>query len=220
MARFNGRDFECPAPLGRRSSSAKQKVIVLAVTVQGLSVTETARRYGVSRRWVHELLNRHRDGGLESLEPRSAARTAVHAAPVPTARILALRVSLTEAGLDAGPITIAWHLEQGLHPPSSSTVRRILHAAGLIHPEPKKRPKTSLHRFEAHQPNETWQSASGAEGLGVGCGCFITMRGSTALIWHDNHHERATFPSTPPGYPMTRVCKSPASRLGIRRRPE
>ncbi|WP_311380875.1 integrase core domain-containing protein [Arthrobacter sp. ISL-28] len=36
--------------------------------------------------------------------------------------------------------------------------RRILHSNGLITPEPKKRPKASLHRFEAHQPNETWQS--------------------------------------------------------------
>lgn len=75
-----------------------------------------------------------------------------------TARVLALRASLTDAGLDAGPRTIAWHLERtGLHPPSTSTIRRVLHTAGFIRPEPKKRPKTSLHRFEAHQPNETWQ---------------------------------------------------------------
>jgi transposase InsO family protein len=140
---------------------SKQKVIVLAVTVQGLSVTETARRYGVSRRWVHELLNRHRDGGMDAVEPRSRRpnsnprRTGADT----TARILALRASLADAGLDAGPLTIAWHLErEGLRPPSTSTIRRVLHTAGLIRPEPKKRPKASLHRFEAHQPNETWQS--------------------------------------------------------------
>jgi transposase InsO family protein len=140
---------------------SKQKVIVLAVTVQGLSVTETARRYGVSRRWVHELLNRHRDGGLESLEPRSRRPNSNprSTGAGTTARILALRTSLTDAGLDAGPVTIAWHLQrERLHPPSTSTIRRILHTAGLINPEPKKRPKASLHRFEAHQPNETWQS--------------------------------------------------------------
>lgn len=45
-------------------------------------------------------------------------------------------------GPDAGPVTIAWHLErEGLRPPSTSTIRRILHAAGLITPEPKKRPR-------------------------------------------------------------------------------
>ncbi|SLM93522.1 Mobile element protein [Brachybacterium nesterenkovii] len=77
------------------------------------------------------------------------------------ARILALRRVLTDSGLDAGPVTIAWHLEHE-HPraPSTSTIRRILHKADLITPEPKKRPKSSIHRFEADQPSETGSSES------------------------------------------------------------
>ena len=140
---------------------SKQKVIVLAVRDQGLTVTAAARRYGVSRRWVHELLRRAAEGGIDAVEPRSKRplsnpRRTTEAA---ISRILDLRGELVTAGLDAGPVTIAWHLErEGLRPPSTSTIRRILHAAGLITPEPKKRPKTSLHRFEADQPNETWQS--------------------------------------------------------------
>lgn len=140
---------------------SKQKVIVLAVRDQGLTVTAAARRYGVSRRWVHELLKRAAEGGIDAVEPRSKRplsnpRRTTEAA---ISRILDLRGELVTAGLDAGPITIAWHLErEGLRPPSTSTIRRILHAAGLITPDPKKRPKTSLHRFEADQPNETWQS--------------------------------------------------------------
>jgi transposase InsO family protein len=140
---------------------SKQRVIVKAVLEQGLPVTEAARRYGVSRQWVHALLARHRDGGLEAVEPRSRRP---NSNPRSTntdtvTRILALRDHLTNAGLDAGPVTIAWHLErESLPAPSPSTIRRILHTAGLIRPEPKKRPKASLHRFEAHQPNETWQS--------------------------------------------------------------
>jgi transposase InsO family protein len=140
---------------------SKQKVIVLAVRDQGLSVTDAARRYGVSRRWVHELLRRAAEGGIDAVEPRSKRplsnpRRTTEAA---TSRILDLRGELVTAGLDAGPVTIAWHLErEGLRPPSTSTIRRILHTAGLITPEPKKRPKASLHRFEADQPNETWQS--------------------------------------------------------------
>ena len=43
-------------------------------------------------------------------------------------------------------------------PPSTSTIRRILHAAALITPEPRKRPRSSYLRFEAAQPNECWQS--------------------------------------------------------------
>jgi transposase len=142
---------------------SKQKVIVLAVRDQGLTVTAAARRYGVSHRWVHELLRREAEGGMDAVEPRpkrplNNPRRTTEAA---TNRILDLRRELVTAGLDAGPVTIAWHLErEGLRPPSTSTIRRILHAGGLITPEPTKRPKTSLHRFEADQPNETWQSQS------------------------------------------------------------
>ena len=39
-----------------------------------------------------------------------------------------------------------------------STISRHLTAAGLVIPEPKKRPKSSYIRFEASMPNETWQS--------------------------------------------------------------
>ncbi|MDI2099594.1 integrase core domain-containing protein [Klugiella sp. YN-L-19] len=75
------------------------------------------------------------------------------------ARVIELRVALTGQGLDAGPMTIAWHLErEQLRAPSTSTIRRILHGANLITPEPRKRPKSSYTRFEAAQPNETWQS--------------------------------------------------------------
>jgi transposase InsO family protein len=74
-------------------------------------------------------------------------------------RIVELRLQLIKDGFDAGPVTIAWHLEQaGVRAPSTSTIRRILHAAGLVTPEPRKRPRSSYHRFVAAQPNECWQS--------------------------------------------------------------
>jgi transposase InsO family protein len=41
---------------------------------------------------------------------------------------------------------------------SRATVARILTRHGLVAPEPKKRPKSSYLRFQADQPNETWQS--------------------------------------------------------------
>ena len=39
-----------------------------------------------------------------------------------------------------------------------STMWRRLSARGLIAAEPKKRPRASLHRFEAERPNELWQT--------------------------------------------------------------
>ena len=140
---------------------SKPQVIVLSVVVQGLSKAEAARRYGVSWQWVHTLLTRYQAGGLEALEPRSR-RPASNARATPhdlRERIVELRKQLDADGLDAGPVTIATHLTNaGLTAPSTSTIRRILHEAGLVVPDPSKRPRSSRHRFAADQPNECWQS--------------------------------------------------------------
>jgi transposase InsO family protein len=73
--------------------------------------------------------------------------------------IINLRTSLDDKGLDSGAHTIAWHLKQhhGLVV-SPATIWRHLKDAGLIVPQPKKRPKTSYVRFQAELPNEMWQS--------------------------------------------------------------
>jgi transposase InsO family protein len=56
-------------------------------------------------------------------------------------------------------VTIAWHLErEGQKPPAPATISRILKQAGLITPQPRKRPRSSYARFEMAQPNEMWQS--------------------------------------------------------------
>lgn len=140
---------------------SKNRVAVLKVVSKQLSVTAAAAEYQMSRQHLQRLLARYREGGLDAVEPRSRRpRSSPHATPAAVRdRILALRLELGAAGLDSGPVTIGWHLEQeGLTAPSTSTIRRILHAANLITPEPRKRPKSSYIRFEAAQPNEMWQS--------------------------------------------------------------
>jgi transposase InsO family protein len=140
---------------------SKHRVAVLKVVSKQLSITAAAAEYGMSRQHLHRLLRRYRDGGLEALEPRSRRpRTNPGRTPDQVReRIIALRTELMGRGLDAGPVTIAWHLgREGLAMPSTSTMRRILHAAGLVTPEPRKRPRSSWIRFEASAPNELWQS--------------------------------------------------------------
>jgi transposase InsO family protein len=96
-------------------------------------------------------------------------------------RVVALRRELAGQGLDHGPQTIGWHLEQEHLPvPSTSTIRRILVAAGLVTPEPRKRPKSSYRRFEADQPNECWQSDFTHWQLADGTGVEI-------INWLDDH---------------------------------
>ena len=140
---------------------SKARVAVLKVVTKELTVTAAAKRYGYSRQHLHRLLARYRTGGLDAVDaqsrrPRSNANATTDEV---RALILELRLQLVGEGLDAGPVTLAWHLTQrGHRAPSTSTIRRILHAAGLITPEPRKRPRSSFHSFEAAQPNECWQS--------------------------------------------------------------
>jgi len=140
---------------------SRARVAVLKVLSKQVTVGEAAAEVGLSRRHLQRLLARYREGGLEALEPRSRRpKTTPNQTPQPIReRVIELRVQLRGEGLDAGPVTIAWHLAQDGHrAPSTSTIRRILHQAGLIAPEPRKRPRSSYARFEAAQPNEMWQS--------------------------------------------------------------
>lgn len=140
---------------------SRARVVVLQVVSNQMSVTQAAAEYGYSRRHLHRLLARYRRGGLDALEQRSRRpKSSPQATPAEVrARVIQLRGQLTANGSDAGPVTIAWHLErEGLTAPSTSTIRRILHDEGLIVPEPRKRPRSSYVRFAAAQPNEMWQS--------------------------------------------------------------
>ena len=142
-------------------ANSQSQVIVLSILHDGLTPTQAAARFGVGRTWIYHLLSRYSTGGLEALEPRSRRPNSNPRALSPELRaeIIRLRRHLLAQGLDAGAASIAWHLEQaGRRSPALSTIWRILRAEGLVIPEPKKRPKAYITRFEAVQPNETWQS--------------------------------------------------------------
>lgn len=53
------------------ASRNQNRVIVLSVVNGGLSVGETAIRFGVSRQWIYTLLARYREEGEKGLETRS-----------------------------------------------------------------------------------------------------------------------------------------------------
>ncbi len=94
--------------------------------------------------------------------------------------VLAGQSHLTEAGLDAGADTIGWHLiHHHATTLSRARINRILIRAGAVIPDPSKRPKSSYLRFEADQPNETWQSDFTHYRLPDGTDCEI-------LTWLDD----------------------------------
>jgi hypothetical protein len=72
---------------------------------------------------------------------------------------VAIRKTMTGRGLDAGPETIAWHLQHTHHiTVSRATIARHLAAQNLLIPEPSKPPESSCIRLEAEQPNECWHA--------------------------------------------------------------
>ena len=159
------------------------QVIVLSVLHDGLTPTQAAVSFGMSRRQIHRLLARFRVGGLEALEPQSRRPKSNPRALTPELRgeIIRLRHYLLTQGLDAGAASIAWHLHAGeFHTPALSTIWRILRSAGLVTPTPSKRPKAYITRFEAIQPNETWQSDFTHWALADG-------RDAQIINWLDDH---------------------------------
>jgi len=93
---------------------SKRRAIIMSVTIEGLSQAEAARRYKVSESAVSRLITRYRADGDTAFEPRSRRP---HTSPnrvsdVLNQQIANLRVQLVKDGLDAGPVTIQWHLQQ------------------------------------------------------------------------------------------------------------
>jgi transposase InsO family protein len=139
---------------------SKRRLVITAV-LAGRSQSEVARTYGVSQGWVSRLMARYRLEGEAAFEPRSRAPLFSPGAtpPATVELVLRLRKELTGAGLDAGADTIGWHLAHHHGTTvSRATIHRILVRAGAVTPDPSKRPKSSYRRFEADQPNQTWQS--------------------------------------------------------------
>jgi transposase InsO family protein len=140
---------------------SKARLVLTALFVEHQSPTEVAARYGVHRAWVYRLKARYEAEGEAAFEPRSRRpKTSPTAVPDEVVELIVrLRKQLAEQGLDAGPDTIAWHLRHHhQRTVAVSTIARYLSRRGLVVPEPNKRPKASYIRFEADQPNQTWQA--------------------------------------------------------------
>ena len=178
---------------------SKARLVITAVVAEGRSQGEVARACGVSQSWVSRLVARYRAEGETAYEPRSRRPgTSPAAISQDTVElIIKLRTELSGQGLDAGPRTICWHLEHHHHVKvSAATVSRYLARAGLVAPEPRKRPRSSHIRFAAQLPDQCWQSGFVHWRLAGG-------QETEILTWLDDHsryalrttaHHRVTGP--------------------------
>ncbi len=147
----------------------KNNLIIQSIVQGRLTPAQAAEHFGVSRRWVYELMRRHRAQGDEGLEPRS--RRPLSSPQTTTGavqeRILALRRELTARGLDSGAQTIAWHLRrEGLAVPAASTIHRILRAESLVADQPRallgtaSRPSNPTRPGNPTSPTGRWPTAA------------------------------------------------------------
>jgi transposase len=103
----------------------------------GRPIGELAAAHGVHRSWLYKLLARYRTEGEAGLEPRSKRpqSSPSRIADRHEDAIVALRKELTDAGYDAGAVTIHAHLQRrGGDTPSVSTIWRVLKARGFVTP--------------------------------------------------------------------------------------
>jgi transposase InsO family protein len=126
-----------------------------------VKVTSLCGRLGITPKTFYKWAARYRAEGLAGLEERSRRpkRSPGRLDAAVEDAIVEWRKRLDDEGLDAGAATVRWHLERGgVSPlPSVATVWRCLVRRGFVVPEPAKRPKCSLCRFEAPAPNDWWQ---------------------------------------------------------------
>lgn len=192
------------------------RFLVEAHLRDGRSVGELARSHGVHRSWLYKLLARYRAGGEAALAPRSRRphRSPSAMAPQVEAAVVRLRSDLLAQGLDAGALSIHWHLvrERG-SAPSPSSIMRVLRRRALVVPQPRKRPRSSLLRFEAALPNHLWQTdvthwtladGSAVEILNfiddhsrllVGSTCFRTVKAADVVAVFHQAADRVGYPA-------------------------
>jgi transposase InsO family protein len=124
----------------------------------GVSVTEVAERFGVSRQAVHRWIGWYRDQGLAGLTDSSSRP---HASPTQTPpEVEAAICELRRNHPRWGARRIEFELGRNGCPvpvPSRITVHRVLIRHGLVVPTTRRRRRQDYQRWQREVPMELWQ---------------------------------------------------------------
>jgi transposase InsO family protein len=135
----------------------EQRYQAVLEVLQGASVTDVARRYGVARQTLHGWLRRYAAEGLGGLVDRSSKPDSCpHQTPV---EIEVRIVEMRRAHPGWGPRTIGYHLErEGVDPvPSRSSIYRALLRHNLVDPQQRRKRRSDYKRWERARAMELWQ---------------------------------------------------------------
>jgi putative transposase len=126
------------------------------------AVSRFCRLAGISRSRFYEIRKRAEiEGAIAAMAPRPRVYADPHPQGTPVAieeLAVTIRKELADEGLDHGPVTVRWHLQQlGVSAPATSTLARIFTRRGMVTAQPQKRPRSSYRRFEFATVHECWQ---------------------------------------------------------------
>ena len=130
---------------------------VLEVLNQAASVTDVARRNGVSRQTVHAWLRKYASRGLAGLADGSAKP--LSCPHQMTAEVEARVVTIRGEHSGWGQRTILHQLgQEGVEPlPTLSSIYRCLVRQWLIIPQARRRKRDDYQRWERSRAMELWQ---------------------------------------------------------------
>jgi transposase InsO family protein len=135
----------------------EQRYRAVIDVLDGMSVTEVARRNKVSRQSVHTWLRRYANGGMAALADKSSKPESCphQMAPLTEARVISLRREHPRWG----PRSIRTRLaHEGFAPvPGLSSIYRTLVRHHLLEPTQRKRARSDYKRWERSRSMELWQ---------------------------------------------------------------
>lgn len=143
---------------------AKRLKIVRFQVGVGPSVRQFCACEQISLASFHRIRATAQAEGLHAVQAKSRAprEPARCYTPDTWQKVVDLHDALTQEGLDAGAITLHFHLTReenlaGGQVPSVSTIQRILKRSGRVKANKRKRPRSSYKRFEREKVNDLWQ---------------------------------------------------------------
>src|SRR6202034_1670752 len=135
----------------------EQRLKAVQEVLDGATVTDVARRNGVTRQTVHTWLRRYANHGIAGLvDKTSKPESCPHQmTPVIEARLVEMRRTHPAWG----PRTIRTHLaREGTTPlPGRSSIYRALVRHRLLEPTQRKRTRSDYKRWERSRSMELWQ---------------------------------------------------------------
>ena len=207
----------------KECSAVEERLRLVARLLEGESMTDLRREFGISRKTGYKIFDRYKEHGLEALADRS--RRPVRYANQLPAQVESLIVSLKRDKPHWGARKIrellVRRLDGHVRLPAKSTIHAVLDRHGLVKaPGPQAQPRHRDRPLRGSAPNDLWCAHyKGEFKLGTGRYCHpltVTTRLPASCC--------SAKPSNPPGKtsplpPSPALCRArPAKSPPLRQR--